>query len=121
VHGFGVFSRHFVPAGTLVWAFHPIIDREISASELEILPPHVVTLVKTHSEYLEGKNLFRLSADGGYYMNHSDDPNLQDHGDEMVACRDIRAGEELFGNYRVAKVMSFDPDNFANVRGAITP
>jgi uncharacterized protein len=112
VHGLGVFSRHFVPAGTLVWAAHPIIDREISPAEMDSLPPHVVALIQIHSEYLADKKLFRLSADGAAYMNHADDPNLLDRGDEMVARRDIRAGDELFCDYRIAKVMAFDPDNF---------
>ena len=114
VHGLGVFSTQFVAKGTRVWVAHPVIDREISPSELQSLPPHVVKLIETHSEYLSGKDLFRLSADGGYYMNHSNDPNLVDHGDEMFACRDIQQSEELFCDYRIAKVMAFDPDNFAN-------
>lgn len=114
VHGLGVFSAQFVPKGMQVWIAHPAIDREICLSELESLPSHVVKLIETHSEYLPGKNLFRLSADGGYYMNHSDDPNLVDRGDEMFADRDIQPSEELFCDYRIAKVIAFDPDIFAN-------
>lgn len=119
VHGLGVFSTRFVPRGTLVWAAHPIIDREISESELQGLPPHVVALIEMHSEFLPAKNLFRLSADGGYYMNHSDVPNLLDCGEEMFACRNIHAGDELFCDYRIAKVVAFDPDRFAGTNNQL--
>lgn len=115
VHGLGVFSRHFVAKGTLVWSVHPVIDREIRESELHSFPPHVVALIHTHSEYLLERRVFRLSADGGYYMNHSDTPNLVDAGDEMFAARDIQPSDELFCDYRIAKVMAFDPDSFDNV------
>lgn len=115
VHGLGVFSRHFVAKGTLIWSVHPLIDREICESELHSLPSHVVTLIHTHGEYLPERSVFRLSADGGYYMNHSDTPNLADHGNEMFAARDIEPGEELFCDYRIAKVLAFDPDSFGNV------
>lgn len=106
-----------MPEGTLAWAAHPVIDREITAKELHDLPPHVVSRIETHSEYLPAKNMFRLSADGGYYMNHSDDPNLTDQGDEMFASRDIQPGDELFCDYRIAKVMAFDPDLVTAVTG----
>lgn len=117
VHGLGVFSTHFVPQGAKVWAAHPVIDREISKRELEDLPPHVVSLIETHSEFLPAKNIFRLSADGGYYMNHSDDPNLADQGDEMFASQNIHPGDELFCDYRIAKVMAFDPDLITAANG----
>lgn len=115
VHGLGVFSRHFVTKGTLVWSVHPVIDREICESELHSLPPHVVALIQMHGEYLPKQGQFRLSADGAYYMNHSDNPNLVDAGDEMFAATDIQPGDELFCDYRIAKVMAFDPDSFDDV------
>lgn len=110
VHGLGVFARDFVPSGTLVWKVHPAIDREIHEFELRDLPQHVVKLIETHSEYLAELKRYRLSADGGYFMNHADDPNLLDLGDVMYARRDIHPGEELFCDYRIARVKAFDPD-----------
>lgn len=112
VHGLGVFTKHFVPKGTRVWMAHPAIDTTIPESDLASLPTHVIELVKTHSEYLAEQGLFRLSADGAFYMNHSDQPNLVDKGDEMFASCDINQGEELFCDYRITKVMAFDPSIF---------
>lgn len=110
VHGLGVFAKNFIPYGALVWLAHPSLDREIPRSELESLPIHVAENIKRHAEYLPDKDVLRLSADGTYYMNHGDSPNLRDAGDAVYAARDILAGEELLCDYRVVKVLAFDPD-----------
>jgi uncharacterized protein len=110
VHGLGVFSKHFIPNGTLVWRAHPAVDRVILRSELDGLPEHVVENIKRHAEYLPEKDVFRLAADGDYFMNHADTPNLRDEGDLVYASRDIMAGEELLCDYRVVRVLAFDPD-----------
>lgn len=110
VHGLGVFAGQSVDRGDRVYQFHPLIDREISADEFADLPDNVRRLVRSHGEYDREKLVFRLSADGVFYMNHADDPNLEDRGNEMFARRAIQIGEELFCDYRVARVMVFDPD-----------
>ena len=96
--------------GTKVWEFHPVIDRVIPAGDLVGLPRHVIERIEAHSEYLPERSAFRLSADGDYYLNHCDDPNLKDHEGEMFAQRDIQAGEELHYDYRQTVVVAFDPD-----------
>ena len=110
IHGLGVFSATFVPKGTKVWVFHPAIDRIIPASELEGLPEHVILRIKTHGEYLEDQDAFVITADGDYYMNHSDQPNVKIRGGESFALRDILSGEELHFDYRQTRILSFDPD-----------
>lgn len=110
IHGLGVFAASFVPKETKVWVFHPAIDRLIPVPELEGLPEHVIERIEAHGEYLPHLNAFRLGADGDFYLNHCDEPNLVDRGDEMFACRDIQAGEELHYNYRQTVVIAFDPD-----------
>lgn len=110
VHGLGVFSKHHILKGTLVWLAHPVIDREITRAEMSDLPDHVIQSILTHAEHLTERDIFRLGADGGYFMNHADIPNLLDNGDKMFAARDIESGEELFCDYRVVRVAAFDPD-----------
>lgn len=110
VHGLGVFSTGFVPAGAKVWTFNPIIDREIAQSDLLDLPPHIVVLIERHAQYKAERGVFLLSGDGDHFMNHADDPNIDDHGADMFARRDIQPSEELFCDYRVTKVLAFDPD-----------
>lgn len=118
VHGLGVFSRNDISSGALVWVAHPSLDREIPRSELESFPQHVAENIRRHAEYLPDKDVLRLSADGTYYMNHGDNPNLRDAGDAVYAARDIFAGEELLCDYRVVKVLAFDPDGVSSSREA---
>lgn len=104
IHGLGCFSAADVRQGERIWEYHPAIDRIISEADLETLPEHVAACVLTHAEYFPAQALFRLSADGDFYMNHSDDPNFDDHGDYALARRDIMKGEEITCDYRVVKV-----------------
>lgn len=113
IHGLGVFAATFVPKGTKVWVFHPAIDRIIPTSELVGLPQHVIARLEAHSEYLPSRESIRIAVDGDYFLNHSDDPNLEDRDDEMFACSDIQAGDELHLDYRQTIVLAFDPDTQA--------
>lgn len=108
IHGLGVFAASFVAKGTKVWVFHPAIDRVIPVSELAGLPDHVVERIKTHGEYLHEQDAFLITADGDYYMNHCDDPNIEIRGGESFARRDILEGEELHFNYSQTRKISFD-------------
>jgi hypothetical protein len=110
IHGLGVFAVSFVPKGTKVWVFHPAIDRIVALHELSGLPGHVLERLESHSEYLLTCNSLRIAADGDYYMNHSDEPNLSNHGEEMFALRDLHAGDELLCDYRQTVVLGFNPD-----------
>ena len=107
IHGLGCFSSANIKKGKRIWEFHPIIDRIIPQSDLLGLPDHIVQLVQTHAEFVPDAAIFRLAADGAFFMNHSDDPNLEDFGDWMIACRDIEIGDEITCDYRVVKVWSF--------------
>ena len=110
IHGLGVFSATFVPQGAKVWTFHPAIDRIIYVSDLAGLPGHVVQRIKTHSEYLREMEAFIISADGDYYMNHCDNPNIENRDGEKFAIRDIREGEELHFDYGQTLALSVDLD-----------
>ena len=105
-----MFAGQFVERGEKVYEFHPLIDREMDESDLMNLPESVRRMVRRHGEYDPAIRVFRLSADGVFYMNHADDPNLEDRGNEMFARREIQIGEELYCDYRVARVMAFDHD-----------
>lgn len=110
IHGLGVFAASFVPEGTKVWVFHPAIDRVIPITDLEGLPEHVIKRIEVHGEFLPHLTAFRLGSDGDLYLNHCDEPNLVDRGDEMFACRDIQAGEEMHYNYRQTIIVGFNPE-----------
>jgi hypothetical protein len=110
IHGLGCFASANAKIGEKVWEFHPIIDRVISESDLSALPDHIVKLVHTHAEFLPETSVFRLAADGDFFMNHSDDPNFEDFGDYALARKDISVGDEITWDYRIVRVWSFPFD-----------
>lgn len=109
IHGIGVFSNEDIKKGQLVWRFSPVVDKEVHIEDVLALPDHVIRIFARHAFYVEERSTFIIGADGDYFMNHSDDPNLVDDGEFMHAARDIKLGEELTCDYGVVKVIEFDP------------
>lgn len=110
IHGLGVFAKENIKEGAIVWRFNPVIDREIPYDAISDLPVHSRRQIMNHASFIPNRNIFLLGCDGDYFMNHSDDPSLMDDGEMMFATRDIAIGEELTCDYRVVKVMGFDPE-----------
>lgn len=117
IHGLGCFSSANVRKGERIWEFHPIIDRVIPEADLSTLPAHIIKLVQTHAEFIPDTSVFRLAADGDFFMNHSDDPNFESFGDYAVAQKNISSGDEITCDYRVVKVWSFPIDGLHKVDG----
>lgn len=107
IHGFGCFSSSNVDKGERIWEFHPLIDRVIHEADLASLPVHVVKLIRNHAEFIPDENVFRLAADGDFFMNHSNDPNFELFGNHATARRTIFIGEEITCDYHFVKVWSF--------------
>lgn len=106
VHGIGVFAIRDIPKGC-----NRIFSRNVGnwikvpISEVESLPEHSKSLVETYCLYDE-ENYYL--PDYGFkvmdlvnYLNHSTIPNIEsvNDGENFVALRDIKAGEELFVSY----------------------
>ena len=111
IHGIGVFSRQFIPAGTVVWTFTPGFDLEIDPPEVERLaPPARDQFLKySYLDVLTGK--YVLCFDDGRFFNHSDQPNVIDGvtpetAQSSVAVKDIAPGEELTCDYRTFDALS---------------
>ncbi|MCI5130331.1 MAG: SET domain-containing protein-lysine N-methyltransferase [Candidatus Electrothrix sp. EH2] len=100
IHGIGVFAGEFIPKGTLVWKFDPLID-------IILTPEQVSNLPKTAGEFIEsvgipypfGTDNYCLALDNAQYMNHSPEYNLQPNSEGDRALIDIPAGIELTVNY----------------------
>jgi uncharacterized protein len=108
IHGLGLFAEEYIPRGTTLWRFEPLIDRLIPEGELARLPDKVIDFIDIYSEYFPELGVLVLSGDNDRYTNHSEDPNTEvvlPNGPEahMRALRDIHPGEEITCDYTVIR------------------
>ena len=110
IHGWGLFANEDIQSGQIVWAFDPNFDIEIPADLLKCFLECDQNFVKTHAEYMAKRNTYILGNDGDIYMNHSDNPNLIDKENYMIAGENISKGDEITCDYRTVKVLNFVPN-----------
>lgn len=103
IQGIGVFAKHAIARGAVIWRLDLKYDRLIDVGTYEAETGPV-------RDYLDRYCYPRRSdpryivfeADDARYMNHADDPNCDmSPGDVAVALRDIAVGEEMTCNYNV--------------------
>ena len=77
----------------------------VSKAEVAVLPEHSRAVVENYCLYDEDNYFipeygFKM-IDLVVYLNHSDEPNVRsiNEGEDFVALRQIKAGEELLINY----------------------
>jgi SET domain-containing protein len=122
VHGVGVLAIRDIPAGTLV--FHGESERVawVSRAAVRRLPAAVRQLYEDFGMVSGDKlavppSLNMLSV--GWYVNHSDLPNVEAGDDgRFRALRRIRKGEELTADYRtfVDEALPFRPKRTRRTR-----
>lgn len=99
IHGVGVFTPSFIPAGTVIWSFRAGVDLKLEPDELEQIPPRLRERFRAYC-YLEAGGQYVLCGDNARYMNHSSEPSCDDSGTVTRAARDIQPREELTCDYR---------------------
>jgi SET domain-containing protein len=105
ISGTGLFAAEYIPKGTVVWRFDPVVDRILSPFQVDNLPMDVKALVLDFCYVNKRSGLYVVSLDNARFMNHSAQPNLAEVESESddegmdIAVRDIRAGEELTVDY----------------------
>jgi SET domain-containing protein len=104
IHGIGLFADQFIPDGTVVWRFSPIIDIRFPESLFESLSEDARKQIKKYSYRERSSGLYVLCGDDARFFNHSDEPNCLDlysehEGDITVARQDISRGQELTCDY----------------------
>lgn len=110
IHGVGCFTKSDIPKDTLVWKFSDCFDLKINIE-------NAYGLWKECLEYYgwreDGYQIFCL--DNAKYINHSKDANLvlDKETGNLVAARDIKAGEELTENYREV----YEEGNYLDIGG----
>lgn len=99
IHGLGLFADQNIKKGAVVWKFNPVIDKEVTRKQLKSLPSIAKKYMLKYS-YLDDNGKFVLCGDDGRFVNHSSHPNCDDEtGEETIARRNIKKGEEITSNY----------------------
>ncbi len=103
IEGIGVFAKHDIPSGTLLWRLDERFDRLIPVEVWEAQEGAVKSYLDRYC-YPRRKDprFIVFEADDARYMNHADAPNTDfSDGDVAYAVKDIAAGEEITCDYNV--------------------
>ncbi len=104
IHGWGVFARTRITAGTRTWEFVPGVDQLLDPAAVAGARDDLRSLL-VHYTYLHPVLKKRvLCGDIAKFMNHSRTPSIRGtsapDGGYDVAIRDIEIGEELTVDYQ---------------------
>ena len=100
--GVGLFADEKIPAGETFWLYDARFDLTVKVGF--DTPQHTRSFLEKYAT-LQPDGWYQLCADNARFMNHSERPNTraikrQGRIMELVAARDIAAGEELTCDYR---------------------
>ncbi len=107
--GMGLFSKEFIPKGTIIWEFNRLIDKEIPYEEIENLPNSVKVFLKKYGYVEKSTGICLFDGMNDRFMNHSRDPNVIFDDSPRgvgIAAVDIKVGDEITCDYR-----SFDEES----------
>mgnify|MGYP001026896991 CR=1 FL=1 len=105
LHGIGLFTAQWIPAGAVVWRFDPTFDLHFPPAVYAAAPPVQQHHIDYYGFLSKATREHIYSVDDSRFMNHSDTPNMAvTYGagagePTMVARRDIAPGEEITVNY----------------------
>ena len=98
IHGVGVFSKENINKGRKIKEERPEFEMEFNKNNLQAMPLALAKLIDTHAyERKLGTGVLVLGLDNEKYLNHSDDPSVNDEG---FALKDIKIGDEITIDYR---------------------
>lgn len=101
IDGIGLFADEYIPKGTVVWQYDPMIDIRFSDNDISRLSPAASEQVLKYSYRDKGSGLYVLCGDDARFFNHSNHPNCFDIDELTIASRDISKGEEMTCDYRL--------------------
>ena len=97
IHGIGVFSKENVNKGEQIKEERPEFEIEFNKNKLPSMPLSLAKLIDTHAyERKIGSGILVLGLDNEKYLNHSDDPSVNDDG---IALKNIKIGDEITIDY----------------------
>ena len=98
IHGVGVFSKENVNKGEQIKEERPEFEIEFNKNKLPSMPLSLAKLIDTHAyERKIGSGILVLGIDNEKYLNHSDNPSVNDEG---IALKNIKIGDEITIDYK---------------------
>ena len=98
IQGVGVFSKENIKKGQLIKEVRPDFEIEFNKDNLPKMPLALAKLIDTHAYERElGSKILVMGIDNEKYLNHSNDPNVNDNG---IALKDIKIGDEITVDYK---------------------
>ena len=98
IQGVGVFAKENAKKGERIKEVRPEFEIEFNSDNLPKMPLALANFINTHSYERElGSKILVMGIDNEKYLNHSDDPNVDDEG---YALKDIKIGNEITINYK---------------------
>jgi len=96
IQGVGVFSKENITKGKKIKEVRPEFEIRFDKTNLPRMPLALANFIQTHA-YEENENEYCLGIDNEKYLNHSDNPTVNDEG---YALKDIKIGDEITIDYR---------------------
>ncbi len=97
--GIGLFADEEIIEGQKIYTENLKLDLVISDKELSLLSSDEKMTIKHYGYFDKRINKWHLSFDDIRFCNHSLSSNITLSGNDLIASRDIRKGEELTQNY----------------------
>ena len=98
IQGVGVFAKENIKKGEKIKEVRPEFEIEFNSDNLPKMPLALAKFIDTHSYERElGSKILVMGIDNEKYLNHSDDPSVDDEG---YALKNIKIGDEITINYK---------------------
>ena len=91
-------TKENIKKGQLIKEVRPDFEIEFNKDNLPKMPLALAKLINTHAYERElGSKILVMGIDNEKYLNHSNDPNVNDNG---IALKDIKIGDEITIDYK---------------------
>ena len=97
--GIGLFARESLSKGTIWWKEALDFDKIITADEYFVVHGIQLEFYNTYM-FVKSDGTMYMCLDNARFINHSDNPNTINSGDDCITSRDIKQDEELTCDYR---------------------
>ena len=96
IQGIGVFSKENIIKGKKIKEVRPEFEIRFNKTNLPRMPLALANFIQTHA-YEENENEYCLGIDNEKYLNHSDNPTVDEDG---IALKNIKIGDEITIDYK---------------------